>query len=561
MVGVNPGKILNVWIFEVGMIIDDDQLRALGRDVVTVAVHPLLVAPNSVQYGNPSRGRVDQTLTGSQLSHGGKGLRPVTLQGCFGVDARAVGPFAGTGEVRHRRFYDEVVRLSEALNQAEVNAARNVLTASPFLALNLAAYNERTCSFFVNVYDLQRDRSYQALVQSFDESFGYMRGGATGLHWYTLRLQEVGPLVRGSPASDLLGVLFDGLPTWSQITDAIESLDVAALAEGQTGLYALAAQQLTSALASIVDLAADVRRIFGASSDGAVSVASGAAYLEALDTAAAAAIQIAAQMDATITPDTTVAGTMDPRTATEATRLGPELYSHERAVIAFEAHRHARELGTMGVLFGLSDATFRQLIMAGGTSGVDGLESPDVAGSVEHVVQDWEQPQDLEARYGVDFARLCGHNGLDALELLIPGRVIQVPIQRARGAIGASGLPVLGVQAGRDAWGADVALDLDVDEAAGDLRQVRDEEVLTQGVMVLLLDASDGLLRDVSSVPPAGQAAYLARRVESVLARDPRLQRARATVATRSDRLGFEVSATVETVTSAELVVDATLSA
>lgn len=559
MVGVNPGGNLNVWIFEVGMIIDDDQLRSLGRDVFTVAVHPLLVAPNSVQYGNPSRGRVDQTLSGSQLSHGGKGLRTINLQGCFGVESRAVGPFFGTGEVRYRRFYDEVVRLSEALNKDEVAAARNVLTSSPFLALNLAAYDETKCAFFVNVYDLQRDRSYQALVQSFDESYGYMRGGATGLHWYTLRLQEVGPVVRGSPASDLLGALFDGLTTWSQITDAIEGLDVAALAEGQTGLYALAAQQLTSALDAVVSLADDVRRIFGASSDGALTVAGGAAYLDALATAESSALQIAQQMDASVVPDTAVAGAMDPRTATEATRAGPDLHSFERTVTAFEAHRHARELGTMGVLFGLSDAIFRQLVMSGGSSGVDGLESPDVTGSVEHVVQDWEQPQDLEARYGVDFARLCTHNRLDALELLLPGRTIQVPIQRARGAVGATGLPVLGAQSGRAAWGVDVALDFDLDD--GDLRQVSGEEVLTQGAMVLLLEGSDALLRDVASVPPAGQPRYLARRVESALARDLRLQDAAATVATRSDGLGYDVAVTASTVTGAQIVVDATLSA
>lgn len=559
MVGVNAGGQLNIFVFEVGYVIDDEEARALGQDVVTACVHPMLVAPESIRYTDTSRAAISQTLGSSVLTHGGKGLRTVQFQGTFGFEPRAFGLYVGNGAVRARRFYDEVVRLSEALNADDVRAAQNALTQSVFLRLNLARYNPTTCAFFVNFYDFLHDRAFQASLQNFGTTRSQSRGGAAGLLWYDLALQEVGPLVRGGIGEDALSVLLDGLSTWRDLTDALDSAAVETLLDGVLGPASVALTQLTASMDEIAERADDVREIFGTSSSGTSNVSSGAAYLDALDRTEGAAEELGAALSRRRADETSAVAWLDLYTASDATRLGPGPARLQQLEAVWDAADVARQLARIGRLFGLDDETFRQLVAAGGESGADGLVGPDRAGSIQHTVEPWDKPQDLETLYGVTFEQICTANNLDPLEALLPGTVLEVPILRTRGSLALSGSPVLGAQTGEDAFGRDLDYLLEA-SPTGDLLVVTGARALAQGVHVVVVERSSDLLRDLQVVPTAAQTGYIAKRLVGDVLLDPRIADASATVTRGATGNGYDVALALRTVTEVDVPLDVELS-
>lgn len=522
--GANPGGQLNIVVFEVGFRIDREDLRALGQDVITVSVHPMLVVPESFRYAQQSRSAVSHTLGGQVKTNGGRGPWSVNLSGTFGVEPRAMGPFFGTGDVRLRRFTDEVVRLGEAANQGDVDACRNLLTESLGIGFPLQLYDEKVCQFFVNFYDFWHDRAFEVHVQSFDTTRGYDRGGATGLSAYNLALRELGPLVRSGIGSDLLGPLMDALVAWDQANALLQSATVDTFVEAVTGGLAVLGSLFSESLAAVRENVAAVQALFGAGSAQATeaNVAAGAAWLDGLQGAITAGEALYHQADAQ-TGSPTSTGTPDGAT-TPTARLGAWLERFERLAALADVLDGLRAQRAMGALYGLSPEAFRALVAAGAPAYLLG---PEVGRTRPYRVTPEDTAERIEARFGVPWGTILSLNDLTPLQALRPGQRLQIPVLRPRGSQGLEGLPVFGSHVGEAAWGVDLEITLDSD-ADGDLLVVSGEDNLAQAVELLLQQAAADLIGQVDVVPPAGRAAYVARRAEGALAADRRFEAVRA---------------------------------
>jgi hypothetical protein len=150
-------------------------------------------------------------------------------------------------------------------------------------------------------------------------------------------------------------------------------------------------------------------------------------------------------------------------------------------------------------------------------------------------VGDTDTPAIIEATYGVSWARVVAVNGQSPLVLLVPGTVLRIPSVRARGSQSIDGLPVLGSHVGQDAWGVDIAMELQAD-GSGDLLTVAGQDCLMQGLEVLVGQVANDLLDGIDVVSDPAKGLYLAKRLASAYMQDPRVK-----------------SATVDAVASTEL--------
>lgn len=245
-VGNNEGGQLNVFLFELVMITRVGVVDA----VRTIAVHPLVVAPSSIRYTDNSRSTIQETAGGALLTIAGRAARQVAFQGTFGVESRFLGIFGGTGDLRFKRFWHEIVRLSDATNKDQVDAEKD-LFRSPFLSLLLAPYNPDYCTFAVNFYDFWHDCKMQVQIQSFGFGKTARGGGASGLTSYTLQCKEVGPPVTGGLGSAIINALFEALTTWTAINTLIKSYTLGALAQGFSNLAGLVTSRLADSLNAV----------------------------------------------------------------------------------------------------------------------------------------------------------------------------------------------------------------------------------------------------------------------------------------------------------------------
>lgn len=556
--GANPGGQLNIVIFEVGFRIDREDLRALGRDVITVAVHPLLVVPESFQYSQASRSSVVFSLAGQVKSNGGRAPWMVQLSGTFGVESRGMGPYIGTGDVRLRRFTDEVVRLGEARSQGDVDACRNLLTESIGIGLPLQLYDEDVCQFFVNFYDLWHDRAFEVHVQSLSTTRGYRNAGATGLTAYNLSLRELGPLVRGGIGSDLLGPLMDALVAWDQANALLQSATVDALLQAVTGPAAIVGALFSESVATVQDTVDAVQALFGASAQQAASsnADAGSSWLDGLESAITAGEALQHTLDGQSaapvsvgTPDGILSG------ATLAL-LGADLDRFANLSALSDVLDGLRMQRTVGALFGLAADDFRALVASGAPAYLLGAE---VRRTRAYTVSPEDTADRIEARFGVPWGTILSLNDLTPLEALRPGTRLQIPLLRARGPRGVDGLPVFGSQVGEALWGVDLALELDAD-ADGDFRVVSGEDNLVQAADLLVAQAGADLLSQVDHVPPAGRPAYLARRAEGALAADKRFEAVQATVEPDESGAGYTLTLSARAVGGVQITTQSELS-
>lgn len=529
MIGVNGGNQLNIIILEVGMIFNDETLESLGRNVQTVTVHPLLVAPTSIHYSDASGVSVARTVGGSIRTAGPRQLRRVSLQGTFGAESRGMGLYIGNGDVRYQRFYKEVVRMAAALSQADVDENIDRLNGTPFISLLTKTYNPDTTQFYVNFYDFWHDRAFEVDITSFDTDRAHTRGGASGLTHYSMNLQEVGPLVTGSPMQQVIAALMTGLTAWSSVNDVINSYTLDTIVEAAVGPLGVAASLMTESVNAVSAQLDSVTSLLGASgggstgaktTDGLTGATSPAeTFFDACAALEAAASNLADQIRALYPSETSSEGGSVDWSSDET----PPAYAQ------FQASQNASEVSSSaafqriaGRLFGMGDGVYHDFIT---TNGFSGIAAPEIGGTIDHVVSDNDTPALLEAAYGVSWRRIVAVNGRSPMDLLLSGSTIRIPRIRARGSQSIDGLPVLGSHVGQEAWGTDIDIVIRAD-STGDLKTVSGQECLVQGMSVLVGQFALDLLEGIQVVPENGKAAYLTKRLSSVYLQDPRVKSA-----------------------------------
>ncbi len=519
MIGGNANGNLNILIFEVGMVTTLEALGSQASTTSTVSVHPLLVAPQRIRYTDSSRSSVTQTARGSVKTQGGRALRTVSLEGTFGVDSRGLGPYIGTGEVRFKRFYNEVVRMSGAMSQEDVDAAVDPLTGTPGIPLFVGLYSEDDTLFYVNFYDFFNGEAFEAEVQSFVWTREHRNGGASGMVTYSMTLQEVGALVEGGLGNTIISALMAALGLWSGITGAIASYTPTAIVGAFVGVAAIAVSQATATIRAVEAQVEGIRALLGGQGVPGLLASNGeeglASFLRNCEAMALACDELSDSLSRPLGGQTQAGrGRADLSGAEGSTALAR--YEQQTAMRGLADY--ARQQLVMGIYFGLSRQQFQEWVAAGGG---DTALPPDVRGSIRHVVSDADTPATIEALYGVPFSRILTLLRLTPDEALFPGRVLQIPTRRARGPQGIRGLPTFGSHVGRAAWGSDLPLELSA--SGGRLRVVSAEDVLAQGVTFLVEVFGDNLLRDLQTVPDVARASYLTRRVAGIMKSDQRV--------------------------------------
>lgn len=248
--GNNEGNQLNLFLFELVMIVRLGYGATATEKVLPVAIHPLVVVPNSVRYTDNSRSVVQETVGGAVLTVGGRQARTVAFQGVFGVESRFLGIWGGTGDLRFKRFWHEIVRLADATNKDQVKAEEDPFR-SPFLSLLLKPYLPDQTSFAVNFYDFWHNCKMQVTIPSFTFSKAARGGAASGNTAYTLTVKEVGPIVTGAISTTLINALFEVLTTWTSINDIIKSYTLEALAQGFSNLAGLVTSRIADSINAV----------------------------------------------------------------------------------------------------------------------------------------------------------------------------------------------------------------------------------------------------------------------------------------------------------------------
>ena len=549
-IGANAGGNLNIYVFEVGTIKD----LGYGLTLVqTRSIHPLLVAPTEIRWTDTSRSSVQQTLGGSALTLGGRGLKRGQFQGTFGHESRGLAVYLGTGDVLFERFYNEVVRMGEALTSEEMDARVNDLTGTPFIRLLVAdADPDGGDLWFINFYDFWDDQSFQVILPNFTWRRSHRQGGATGLVHYTLDVQEVGPPVEGSLGSTLLGLLLDGLTLWADINDAISTYTLANIAEAFVGVAAIIVAQIAATIEALEtwvddlppfddpvdhpldDLQAQcnrVRALMGGedSADprtGSSSRAGAAGAGAALDRAARTAADVAelAEATATAAPEVYESAGAEVTTGTDVPGEGsnPGLDRADALAVLSRLEDALAFQRVAGKFFGMSTRDYATFATAGG--GASGMAAIS-RGSATHVVTETDTPRSIESSYQATWAQILELNHLIPEEALRVGRSLSIPQlqQRPASGTGIEGLSTFGSHVGSAALGADWALALSADSANGDVDVVAGDECLSQGIRVLAETFGDSIMAGLDLVPPLVQRQYLSARLSRIFLSDPRV--------------------------------------
>lgn len=514
----------NIYIFEVGLLRRIDESTTTAQ---TLALHTLLVAPSNVRTTDGSRSTVTQTVGGAVDTRGGRALRSITMDGTFGVEQRAAGPFGGTGEARLRAFRAEVVRLGDALTKADVLAAIGgdgayaSRLASPGLREALASFNERSDSLFVNFYDFFDNVAAQVVIRQFQTTRAARGGGATGLVPYTMQLDEVGPPIVQSPVSRAIVGLMDFTATWQEINDQLTNYSPAAVLgsaiDSASALGALIVDSMeaihevgasTAAIVSLLSRTGGPNAPIGTAADPSVGAFFGLVERAVLSTRYAAA-------EARIELVPSAHGAND-----WTAELPPAAAALNRWDLAETMNDIVDGLSMQyvaGAFYGMSPADYRAFVSSGGVQG----PGAGYSGTIEHTINVTDTEESIEDTYGVPFDVIEAFNGVDALDVQ-PGDVLQIPIVQTTASGGIAGLPTFGSHAGTAAWGADILLEGTVTDD-GDLAVLDGEDLLTQGAVYIQELVGSDLLTMVDSIPPEIVEDYVARRLGAALLADERL--------------------------------------
>lgn len=520
-IGVNANGNLNVYLFEVGLIVRDPDTG--DEKVHVVGIHPLLVAPRDVSYNDTSRSPTVQTGTGSVTTVSGRALRTVQMRGSWGIETRGLGPYLGTGFVRAKRFYDECVRLPDALDKDDLKEATDILRGTPFLKLLLLPYQDEKTVFYVNFYDFFRERKFSARIPRYTDSTHFDRGGASGLIHYEMTIQEEGPLVTGSLATLAIGLLFKALTTWSAVNDVILTYAAPGAIVGSfAAVGAILLQQFNDTLGAVksnIDIAVALLSngpgAVTARSDGMAAFLSQAATLEGyaqdLVDAFSSSRNEGGGNEFEGAPGRVEWAEVEGEGSNYGLDAADEIAALEDLAFAARFQRIA------GNYYGMSETEYQAYLASNGA----GATAPVVRGSVEYTVGPSDTEETIEAQFGVGFDLVLDLNRLTPDEALLVGTVLQIPVRRGVGPQPIDGLPTLGSHVGRAAWGTDLPVDLSLQ--AGDHRILRDEPVLVQGVDWVITTFGSELQEVVNSVPSVVQHAMLQARLERLLLQDKRV--------------------------------------
>ena len=552
-IGIQTGGVLNVCALEVGYITENPDLDT--TTIVPVGLHPLLVAPTAVRYQDATRSPVQEATAGALKTAAGRALRPVQINGSFGIAARGIGPYLGTGEVRFQRFYAEVVRMSEARTRAEVDALINGLTGSLGLRTRLAGWNPQRSSWYVNWYDLINGLSFEVQIGSFNWSREHRNGGAQGLVTYQLGLKEVGPTVVALGSALRIDRLFAGLRVWGELNETIKSYSPAAVREGLVEMVEPVATALTETIDVVSALQPEVTNLMGgapqnrrgrggrAARDTTTGTAGGATvYLARSAELSRQASDAAAAIVAVSTgePDAVV-GVIPWSSLIEEGDLD-ELRRFEGRVELWDVVEAADWQPTAGVLFGMSRDEYLAYLLAQASGGSLG---PVIGGTITHVVRDTDTAASIEQEFHVAWSTVLDVNGLTPDEALTTGVTLRIPTTRARGPKPITGLPTFGSHVGPAAWGSDIDLLGRILDGVPVL--VQNEDCLSQGIGMLIEEVGAQLLAGAEVLPSEAQAPYVAARVRSALLLDPRVVGVNE-VTVEASSIGLDVVASVSAI-------------
>jgi hypothetical protein len=542
-IGSNPAGLLNVIMFEAGYIRRD---RLTGEEeVVTVAIHPLVVAPRQISYTDSSRSTVTQTLGSASRTVADRALRTVQLDGVFGVASRGYGTYVGTGPVRHQRFYNEVVRFSDARSVDDISEVINDLSGTPAIRARLARFDPQTCTPFVNFYDLLNQRQFAVNVDSWSDSIGARNGGATGNRMYSMRLTECGPIVSSQLNDDVLRPLFSGLTLWQQGIEVINSYDEAAVLDALPTVGETLVSSAGAAFRALADRAIDARSLFG----GTKRPGGGPALVSFFGAVQTAKDAVDDLVDASTLSVQAVDAPPGRVTDwfTQRTFAGIDAAT---VVEDLEVQKDAVDMTSLaGAFLGLSRDGFARVITTGGTA-----QRTTTTVTERHTTTDTDTPETIETRYGVDFDDVLEASGMTPDEALTPGATLFIPVRRINGPRYVQGLPTFGSQVDQSAWGTDFTLDLAVD-GAGDLEVIGGIDVIVQGVAFLQEGLAATLLADISDLPDDAGEQVISRRLQQTLLSDRRIQAVpRADVNRTGSGLTLEVEIIPINVTTSVIV-------
>jgi hypothetical protein len=564
---------LNILLFEVGFkkrIRDPFTGTVAAEKTFFVGVHPLLVAPTRIQLDDASRTPVLQTTGGSLATVSGRALRTVSLDGSFGVEERGLLTYLGTGEIRFKRFYSEVVRMSDCLFNEDLDNLVNALGlptalsaivgflsgSSPGIQLLVSQFDEADSTFYVNFYDFWNNLAFQCQIRQFTAWREHRNGGASGLVHYRMVLQEVGPLVTGTLATTIISGILAGMTLWSGVNGAIETYTIGNILQSFVNtagsfmtLWDNTKDAFEAQAQSVRDLMGGFSTAYSAaaykgnevsgtstatttSSTSSATLSAGAAAtatLEAQQAVAsffATAESLAAEASSVALDLSQQTSSFDSETGIIdwADQLGEggsrdlSRYDEERLLLDFE--EAARWQSCAGVVFGMSRSAYRAYVEAGGCSS---QSAPEIAGSRPHVVSDSDTPASIESLYGVTWDKILAANRMTPDEALFAGTVLAIPTLRQRGEPGIAGLPTFGSHIGRAAWGVDLDAELDVG-SDGDLSMLSDEDLLSQGCEYLVDCFGPSILKACQEVPSQVRANFVAKQFRRIFVTDERIE-------------------------------------
>lgn len=510
-IGANGGGQLNIWVFEVGCV----TTSPVGIEAVnTISVHPMVVAPTTVQYTDSSRSAVSETTGGAIRTVAGRALRTVAAQGSFGVESRGFGPYIGNGDIRFQRFYKEVVRMSDALTADDIQNAVDILNGTPFISLLVKPFIEGSSVIFVNFYDFLNDIAFQCQIQQFGWVNAHRNGGAAGNRPYTLTVREIGPVKAGGLGNAAISALMTVLTTWDDINDVVSSYTLDAIVDAQVAVAAIFMSELADSVEAVAAQVQGVQAIMNGGSPTDTGFGGFFAACARLDQAGSDIIAAvrqssgdevdnsAGKIDAASTPGEGGNATLDRDEA---------LADVQRLIDAAGFYQ------SLGAYYGMSREAFQAFVEGAGIAGAPG---PNIASTVRYVVTDTDTPGSIEARYGVAWSELLAANDLTPDEALYPGTVLLVPATRTRGPQGIRGLPTFGSHLGEDAWGRDLPLELTAED--GELTIVSGEDALVQGVAWIVEQYGPELMTSSNVIPDAARPAYIRRKLEALFRQDGR---------------------------------------
>jgi hypothetical protein len=512
-VGANAGGNLNLFMFEVGMITRQDN----GTEKVQfVSLHPMVVAPTSIQYDDNSRSPIVQTVGGSVKTVSGRAHRRVAMRGTFGQESRGLALYIGTGETRFQRFYKEVVRMPEALSKGDVDEAVDYLRGTPFIKLLLLPYDPERTIFYINFWDFWNEIEFACTIRSWQHTRSFNNGGASGLVHYNMVVEEEGPIVTGSLVTTIIKALFDALTFWSAITVSLKKFNetLAALNNQWASGQAVMQGRTTP------------------SGDNLLT------YMTNADAVAATAKAIANASESLANTGFQEESGAVGWSETEGEGSNAGLDRGEAIEDLLDVADAAAWQLVVGALYGMDRPTYQAYV----TGESESQHGPSVAGTFKYTVGPTDTEQSIAERFGITWDFLLDVNGMTPDEAMLEGTELLVPRQKGVGAQAIDGLPTFGSHLGRAAWGTDLRTDLAAQD--GDLVILSDGDVLEQGVD-WIIDVFGAELVDVlNNTPEIVRVPLLQRKLRALLLQDLRIA-GLDDVQTEITDTGFNIQVTV----------------